>query len=85
MSKPKKVELTPRKLRELKSEITNKCVILMAACAMDSLQLNKDQIVEFATDFQRYSEAVEDHIITLQKVQDILEEEIGLRIESWKS
>lgn len=84
MSRDKRIIMTPREVQNLKDEVTNKCIVLMAACAMDSLGLNKEQIKEFAEDFQRYSKAVESHIISLKVVQNILHEELGIEIKSWQ-
>ena len=83
MSKQKKITLTPKKVEEMKHEIAAKCLILMCACLMDSLGMDREQITEFATDFERYSAAVDNHIITLNKVREIIKEETGLEVHSW--
>ena len=80
MSKYKKVEVTPRKIEEIKLDAIMQTMLLGACYLMDELEYSGDRICEFWDGVVRYSKAVSDHDITMAKVCLILKEHTGLEI-----
>lgn len=80
MSKYKKVELTPRKLDEIKKETAGQMMILLLGYLMDDFDYNADRLIDIWQGVERYSEAVDNHTISLRKVADIINEHTGLNI-----
>ena len=80
MSKYKKVEITPRKLDEIKQDVAAQTMLLMTAYLMDEWDYNEDKIVDVWSGVSRYAEAVNTKLITLDKVAQIIEEHTGLKV-----
>lgn len=74
------VTLTNGELKQVKQEAIMHALIIFLATAMDEMDWTADDIFDFATRFDRYMSAVQDHIITINKVSQILEEELGIKI-----
>lgn len=80
MSKYKKVELTPRKVAEIKRDAATQMMIMLAAYLMDYEGFDDKQIVDAWQGVTRYAEAVNDKLISLNKVCKIINENTGLDI-----
>ena len=80
MSKYKKIEITPRKLNEIKQEIAGQTMILTLGYLMDDLDYDADRLIEVWEGLTRYAEAVNSHIISLDKVCEIINANTGLEI-----
>lgn len=81
MSKNKKIELTPRKIKEIKNKASRDTLVLVAACLMDEYDMNAEQIANFSKRFERYYHAVENKVITIKTVEEIVYENIGLEFD----
>ena len=79
-SKYKKIEVTPRKLEEIKKDIAGQTMILTLGYLMDDMEYDPDKLIEVWDGLTRYAEAVNSHIISLNKVCDIINENTGLTI-----
>ncbi len=83
MSKPKKnkkVELTPRKVQEIKVEAMGQAMILTIAFMMDELNFDDEKCLEIWEGVARYAEAVDSKLITMNKICKIINEHTGLNI-----
>lgn len=74
------VTLTNGQLKQVKQEAITHSLIIFLATAMDEMDWTADDIFDFATRFDRYMGAVQDHVITINKVSQILETELGIKI-----
>ena len=80
MSKYKKIELTPRKLDEIKMQAIGQTYILFAVYMMDELDYSEDKILEVWDAIARYADAVKEKTITMNKICTILEEHTGMKV-----
>ena len=80
MSRNKKVMLTPRKVEDIKLEAIMQTMLLAASYLMDELDYSEDRLLAFWAGVTRYSQAVKDHDITMNKVCLILKEHTGLEV-----
>lgn len=78
--KNKKVELTPRKVKEIKTEAMGQAMILTIAYLMDDLGYSDDKCLEVWEGVTRYAEAIDSKLISMQKVCDIINIATGLNI-----
>lgn len=78
--KNKRVEITPRKLNEMKIDAMGQAFILSSAYLMDELDYDPEKIIDFWNGVCRYSEAIETKLITIHKVVDIINENTGLNV-----
>ena len=76
----KPVTMTQAKVKKLKEDITWKTLVMFIACAMDEYDWGEDQVSDFAVRLNRYMTAVDDHLISVHKVAQIVEQETGLKI-----
>ncbi len=83
MSKDKKIELTRAKFDRILQEEINRAMILFIATAMDEFDWTDDDVEKFSVRLERYSNAVIDGVISLDKVSDIIHEVTGMEIR-WK-
>lgn len=79
-SRYKKVEITPRKLQELKKEIAGQTMILTLGYLMDDMDYDAERLIGVWDGLTRYATAIENHLITLNKVCDIIKDNTGLEI-----
>ena len=77
----KRIELTPRKLEEIKAEAIGQAMILTIAYLMDELNYDADECVSIWEGVTRYAEAVGDRLITMDKVCNIINDHTGLNIK----
>lgn len=80
MSKYKKIEITPRKLDEIKKDTAGQMMILLVAYLMDELNYEPEKIIEVWQGVERYSEAIDSHLLSLNTVCKIIGEHTGLEI-----
>lgn len=78
------IVMTARDVTKAKKEIADRTLTLITAYLMDELDYDEDKIVELWEGITRYSEAIKDHTITLNKVKDIIEERTGIKLKGWK-
>ena len=79
--KPKRERVTLKRseLMEMCSEQVRKAFLLMATAAADELDLDDDQLVAIAERSARYAEYIDDHVIRLNEVSEILENNTGIK------
>lgn len=78
--KNKKVELTPRKVKEIKTEAMGQAMILTIAYLMDELDFDEDRCLEIWEGVSRYAEAVDTKLLSMRKICDIINANTGLNI-----
>ena len=71
-------------INKLESETWKKEMILSAAYLMDEFGYDEERVCEFWDGMNRYLDAVKGHIITINKVIDIIEKHTGIKI-LWKN
>lgn len=71
--------LTRKQVKEMCSEQVEKAFLLMATAAADELDLDEDQLVAIAERSARYAEYIDDHVIRLNEVSEILENNTGIK------
>lgn len=81
MSRNKHITITEAQLKKERNIATDKAVILFIAAAMDEFGWTEAEIDRFAERLNRYAKAVEDKVISLDKVSHIIKDEIGVEIK----
>ena len=71
--------MTRKQVKEMCSEQIEKAFLLMATAAADELDLDEDQLVAIAERSARYAEYIDDHVIRLNEVSEILENNTGIK------
>ena len=90
MKSPRKIKKqTPvvmyeRDIRKIKMELADKTLCLVTAYLMDELDYDEDKIIELWEGIARYSAAIKDHTITLNKVKEIIQDRTGIKFLGWK-
>lgn len=74
MSKQKKIEITPAKLKIIQADAVHRTVVLIFACLMDEFGFREDELTLLANTFEKYSGAVDEHLITINKIKQIINE-----------
>lgn len=77
--KQNRVSLTRDELRSMCNEQVEKAFLLMATAAADELGLDDEQLTAIAQRSARYAEYIDDHVIRLNQVSEILEQNTGIR------
>lgn len=80
MSKDKRITITPRKLQEIKTEAIGQTFLLVAVYLMDEVGYKEDKILEIWDGITRYADAVQNKVITMNRVCKILEEHTGIKV-----
>lgn len=81
MGKEKKpVTMTQAKVNKLKQDITWKTLVMFIACAMDEMDWGMEEVEQFAVRLNRYMNAVDEHLISVHKVAQIVENITGMTI-----
>lgn len=83
MSKDKRIELTKAKLDRILQEEINKAMTIFIATAMDEFDWTEEDVARFSVRLDRYSEAIIDGVISIQKMAEIINEVTGMEIR-WK-
>ena len=73
-----------RAVKKMETEIWEKCLILSAAYLMDEMDYNEDKVVDYFTSMTKYLEAIDDHLLTMDKVCEIIKEHSGVDIRRVK-
>lgn len=84
MSKYKKIEITPRKLKEIRDDTAKQMIVLMLAYLMDEVDYSADKLIETYNALTRYVEAIDNKLISVKTVENILAEQAELEIR-WKA
>lgn len=79
-SKYKKVEITPKKLQAIKMEAIGQTMVLTIAYLMDELGYDEDRCLDVWDGVARYADAIDEKLITMNKICDIINEHTGLNI-----
>ena len=79
MSK-KPITLT-RQVEQIKNEATWAAMTLFIATCMDEFDWTEDDVEAFAVRLDRYAGAVNDHLITIEKVKRIIKDTIGVIVK----
>ena len=84
MSRPKKkqkaVMMSKTKMYELEKETLYKVLVLSAGYLMDEFDYSDEAIIDYWDGIIRYFGAIDQKLITLDKVRNIIEEHTGLKI-----
>lgn len=70
----------PRDIKRMKEGISDNVLTLVTAYLMDEFDYDDEKIVELWEGIARYSNAVEDHTITLKKVKQIIADNTGIKL-----
>ncbi len=82
MPKEKKlVTMTSAKINKMKQDITWKTLVMFIACAMDEFDWGMEEVEQFSVRLDRYMSAVDEHLISVYKVAQIVEEQTGMTIK----
>lgn len=67
--------------RSEEEKLFKKFMILTTAYLMEETEFNSEEkIIQFYTGLDLWLQAVNDHVITIKKVKDIIEEQTGLKV-----
>lgn len=80
MSRNKKIEITPRKLQDIRQDVVGQTMILTLAYLMDDEDFDNDRLLGVWDGVTRYASAIDSHLISLNKVCDIINDSTGLKI-----
>ena len=80
MSRYKKVEITPKKLEDIKKDVAGQTLILVIGYMMDEMDYDADHLIDIWNGVSRYAEAVDSKLISLNKVCDIINQNTWLGI-----
>ena len=73
-----------KQIRKIESETWQKCMILSAAYLMDEFGYDEDRVISYWDGLTRYLDAIDQKIITMDKVCDIIHEHTGLDLKRRK-
>ena len=79
-SKYRKVEITQKKLQDIKMEAIGQTMVLTIAYLMDELGYDEDKCLDVWDGVARYADAVNSNLIKMEKICDIINEHTGLNI-----
>jgi len=68
-------------IRKAKEDAVGKCLTILVAALMDEYDLEREDINKVIDRFSRYSEAVDEHLITVKQVAKIIEEQTGVVVK----
>ena len=74
----KGIWMDEKKIRRMEQDTWKKCIILSTAYLMDEFDYRDDKIEEYLNGLDRYMDALEDHLITMDQVCDIIFERTGV-------
>lgn len=82
--KHKNVVMSKTAVRKLEEDVTKKILILSAAYLMDEFDYSEDAICDYWDGLTRYVDAIDQKLITLDKVCAIIQEHTGLEFHRVK-
>lgn len=80
MSKYKKIEVTPRKLQEIKDDTAKQMILLLLAYLMDEVDYSAEKLIDVYNSLTRYVAAINDHLISVKAIQSIIKNNTNLEI-----
>ena len=78
------ITMTARDVTKMKMEIADRMLCLVTAYLMDELDYDEENIVKLWEGITRYSQAIKDHTLTLNKVKEIIQDNTGIKFLGWK-
>lgn len=81
MKGKKQITVTKAQLKKVYQKATMDGLVLFIATAMDEFGWTIDDVEKFSVRLNRYSEAVDEHLISIRKVREIISEVMGVEIE----
>ncbi|MBR2999710.1 MAG: hypothetical protein IKF39_01825 [Oscillospiraceae bacterium] len=78
MKGKKQVTVTKAQLKKVYQKATMDGLVLFIATAMDEFGWTIDDVEKFSVRLNRYSEAVEEHLISIKQVKGIIADVMGL-------
>ena len=78
MKGKKQVTVTKAQLKKVYQKATMDGLVLFIATAMDEFDWTIDDVEKFSVRLNRYSEAVEEHLISIKQVKNIIADVMGL-------
>lgn len=79
-SKKKPLTITRAQKNKIVNDATWDAIVMFVAVCMDEFDWTEDDIEAFAVRLDRYAGAVNEHLLTINKVKDIIKETIGVTI-----
>ena len=73
--------MTDKQIKKLEDEAWKKCAILTTAYVMDELGYDEDKIMDFHDHLDKWIDAIDEHLITIDQVCKIIEEHTGIKIK----
>lgn len=59
-------------------------LVLVTAYVMEDLGGDEAKVIDFWESIARYSDAIDEHLITINKVKQIIEDYTGIKLMGWK-
>ena len=78
MKGKKQITVTKAQLKKVYQKATMDGLVLFIATAMDEFGWTIDDVEKFSVRLNRYSEAVEEHLISIKQVKGIVADVMGL-------
>ena len=78
MKGKKQVTVTKAQLKKVYQKATMDGLVLFIATAMDEFDWTIDDVEKFSVRLNRYSEAVDEHLISIKQVKGIIADVMGL-------
>lgn len=80
MSKRKAKWMDEKAVKRFESDIWVQCIILSASYLMDEFDYSEEKIIDYYEALTRYIGAIKSHLITIDKVKEIINEHTGLKM-----
>lgn len=86
-SKKKPVTLTQRQLKEYTRQVSDEsvtrsiCLFIAYMMSEKEIEFDSERIIELVDGITRWTEAVDEHLISIRQVAAIIEEHTGLRLD----
>jgi len=85
MSRPKKqpksIVMSKTALKDLKEDIARKMIALSMAYLMDEFNYDSKALCDFYDGMERYLNAIDEKLITIQKVEEIIKEHSNIELK----
>lgn len=80
-SDKRKIEMTRAQQKRMAEQITLKTLTLFIATCMDEFGWTFEDTEKFSVRLKRYKDAVDEHLISINQVKGIIEEQWGVKID----
>lgn len=74
------ITVTRAFVEKTKREISLDTLSIMVACCMDEMGWTDKEVADYSARFGRYQNAVDQHLITVAKVREIIDENINVKL-----